>query len=133
VRKPILLTLCATSVAGVGAGLWAHAVSLAGVDPQSIFTKLWIFQLVLFFLLLPLVVRAVRRGVQQDPFGLPKREWRILGVLLVYYAGHFYFFMAMAAEHLRASLTWQMFSAGWILLFMLTTFYYWTRFAEPKG
>jgi len=121
------------SVAGVGAGLWAHAVSLAGVDPQSLFQKLWIFQLVLFVLLLPPAVRAVRRGVRSDPFGLPRREWRILGVLLVYYAAHFYFFMIMAAEHLRAALTWQMFSAGWILLFMLTTFYYWTRFVEPKG
>jgi hypothetical protein len=132
VRKPILLTLCATSVAGVGAGLWAHAVSLAGLDPQSVFQKLWIFQLILFFVLLPLAVRLAQRGVKTDPFGLPRREWRILAALLVYYTGHFYFFMAMAAEHLRASLTWQMFSAGWILLFMLSTFYYWTRFAEKR-
>jgi hypothetical protein len=121
------------SVAGVGAGLWAHAVSLAGVDPQTLFQKLWIFQLVLFVLLLPPLVQAVRRGVHRDPFGLPRREWRILGVLLVYYAAHFYFFMIMAAEHLRAALTWQMFSAGWILLFMLATFYYWARLVEPKG
>jgi hypothetical protein len=121
------------SVAGVGAGLWAHAVSLAGVDPQTLFQKLWIFQLVLFVLLLPPLVQAVRRGVRSDPFGLPRREWRILGVLLVYYAAHFYFFMVMAAEHLRAALTWQMFSAGWILLFMLATFYYWARLVEPKG
>ena len=120
------------SVAGVGVGLWAHAVSLAGVDPQSVFRKLWIFQLLLFVLLLPLCTQVVRRGVSGDPFGLPRVEWRILGALLVYYAGHFYFFMIMAAEHLRAALTWQMFSAGWILLFMLTTFYYWTRFAETK-
>ncbi len=129
-RKPILLTLCAASVAGVGAGLWAHAVSLAGIDPQSIFRKLWIFQLVLFFLLLPLVVRVLKRGVKSDPFELPKKEWRILGCLLVYYAVHFYLFMYLAAEHLQASLTWQMFSAGWILLFMLTAFYYWARFQE---
>jgi hypothetical protein len=132
VQKPIFLTLCAVSVAGVGAGLWAHAVSLAGVDPQSIFQKLWIFQLVLFFLLLPMIVRALQRGVQADPLGLPRVEWRILGALLVYYAAHFYFFIIMAAEHLRAALTWQMFSAGWILLFMLSTFYYWTRFSELK-
>ncbi len=131
-RKPILLTLCATSVAGLGAGLWAHAVSLAGIDPQSLFKRLWIFQLVLFFLLLPLAVRTLQRGVHSDPFGLPVKEWRILGVLLVYYAFHFYFFMIMAAEHLRASLTWQMFSAGWILLFLLSAFYYWTRFSENK-
>ena len=120
------------SVAGVGAGLWAHALSLAGVDPQSVFRKLWIFQLLLFVLLLPLCVQVFRHGVRGDPFGLPRLEWRILGALLVYYAGHFYFFMIMAAEHLHAALTWQMFSAGWILLFMLTTFYYWTRFAETK-
>jgi hypothetical protein len=132
VQKPILLTLCAMSVAGVGASLWAHAVSLAGVDPQSLFQKLWIFQLILLFLLLPLGIRAIRRGVQADPFGLPRVEWRILGALVVYYAGHFYFFMIMAAEHLHAALTWQMFSAGWILMFMLTTFYYWTRFAETR-
>jgi hypothetical protein len=120
------------SVAGVGASLWAHAVSLAGVDPQSVFQKLWIFQPILLFLLLPLGIKAVRRGVRTDPFGLPRVEWRILGALLIYYAGHFYFFMIMAAEHLRAALTWQMFSAGWILMFMLTSFYYWTRFAETK-
>ena len=121
------------SVAGVGAGVWAHAVSLAGVDPQSLFGKLWIFQLVLFILLLPMGVRALRRGVKTDPFNLPRKEWQILGALLVYYAAHFYFFMFMAAEHLRASLTWQMFSAGWILIFMLSTFYYWARFVETRG
>ncbi len=131
-RKPILLTLCAISAAGVATALWAHAVSLAGIDPQTIFKNLWVFQLVLFFVLLPLAVRAVRRGVKQDPFGLPRKEWLVLGGLLVYYAGHFYFFMAMAAEHLQASLTWQMFSAGWILLFMMSVFYYWTRFSEKR-
>jgi hypothetical protein len=132
VRKPILLTLCAISAVGVATALWAHAVSLAGIDPQSIFKKLWIFQLVLFLLLLPMAVRAVRRGVKQDPFGLPRKEWLVLAALLVYYAGRFYFFMAMAAEHLQASLTWQMFSAGWILLFMMSVFYYWTRFVEAR-
>jgi hypothetical protein len=120
------------SVAGVGAGLWAHAVSLAGVDPQTIFKKLWIFQLVLFVLLLPMAARALKRGVHSDPFGLPRKEWQILTVLLVYYAAHFYFFMIMAAEHLRAALTWQMFSAGWILLFLMAAFYYWARFSEPR-
>jgi hypothetical protein len=59
-------------------------------------------------------------------------EWRILASLLIYNAGHFYFFVTMAAEHLRASLTWQMFSAGWIFLFLLSAFYYWTRFAEVR-
>jgi predicted membrane channel-forming protein YqfA (hemolysin III family) len=88
--------------------------------------------LVLFFLLLPMGVRAVRRGVKTDPFNLPRKEWQILAVLLVYYAAHFYLFMFMAAEHLRASLTWQMFSAGWILMFMLSTFYYWARFVEKR-
>ena len=127
-----MLALCAISAAGVATALWAHAVSLAGIDPQSIFKKLWVFQLVLFVVLLPPGARALRRGVKQDPFGLPRKEWLVLGALLVYYAGHFYFFMAMAAEHLQASLTWQMFSAGWILLFMLSMFYYWTRFVEAR-
>jgi hypothetical protein len=132
VRKPILLALCAISVAGVGASLWAHAISLAGIDPQTLFKNLWVFQLVLFVVVLPLAVQTVRRGVKEDPLNLPKTEWRVLGGLLVYYAGHFYFFMAMAAEHLQASLTWQMYSAGWILLFMMSVFYYWTRFLEAR-
>jgi hypothetical protein len=130
VRKPILLTLCAISVAGVATALWAHAVSLAGVDPQTLFRKLWVFQLVLFALLLPLGVRALQRGVKHDPLGLPRVEWRVLSGLLVYYSGHFYFFMIMAEDHLRAALTWQMFSAGWILLFVMSAFYYWARFVE---
>jgi hypothetical protein len=61
------------SVAGVGTSIWAQAVSLAGVDPQSIFQKLWLFQLVLFFLLMPLGVQAVRYGVHSDP--LDCLEW----------------------------------------------------------
>lgn len=120
------------SVTGVGASVWAHAVSLIGVDPQSVFQKLWVFQLILLFLLVPLGIEAIRRGVRVDPFGLPRVEWRILGALLVYYTGNFYFFIIRAAEHLRAALTWQMFSAGWIFLFMLAAFYYWTKFAEAR-
>lgn len=132
-RKPILLTLCAISVAGVATAVWAHAVSLAGIDPQSVFRNLWVFQLVLFLLLLPLVVRVFQRGLKQDPFGLSRLEWRVLAGLLIYYSLHFYLFVAMAAEHLKAALTWQMFSAAWILMFVMSAFYYWTRFVESDS
>jgi hypothetical protein len=106
---------------------------MLGTDPQVRFHDLWIVQLVLFFLLLPLAWRVMRRGVKTDPFDISKRRWRVLYGLLVYYAVHFYVFMAVAAQELRGEYTWRMFSAGWLLLFSLTSLYYWTRFRDTSS
>jgi hypothetical protein len=47
----------------------------------------------------------------------PRWTRRILLVLAVYYSLHFYLFMKIAADEIRAAWTWRMFSAGWMALF----------------
>ena len=76
-------------------------------------------ELALTFSLLPLVVAVFRRGIRQDPLRLSAWSWRVVYVLLAYYAFHFYLFIARASVELTSDITWHMFSAGWILLFAL--------------
>lgn len=110
----VLYVLC---LAGLGLSLWAHVVSFLGVDPRTQFPRIWLVELSLTGILLPLVVVVFRRGIQQDPLRLSRLSWRVILVLATYYAFHFYLFIARASDDLTSDITWQMFSAGWILLF----------------
>lgn len=122
--------MSAVSLVGAGAAVWAHAVSMVGIDPQSLFHHLWWFQLVLVALLLPVIVRMLRKGVNHNPLGIPKRFQGGLYALLFYYGIQFYVFLMTASDHLSSDYTWRMFSAGWLLLFTLTATFYWARYAE---
>jgi hypothetical protein len=104
--------------------VWAHVVSFMGIDPRTKFPGIWIVELALTFSLLPLVVAVFRRGVRQDPLRLSAWSWKVVYVLLAYYAFHFYFFIARASVELSSDMTWHMFSAGWILLFALGFVFY---------
>ena len=112
------------SVICLAASTWAHVVALTGNDPRLVWNSIWLAQPLLVIVTLPIGVIAVIRGVKRDPFGLPLLVWRLELALLVYYGAHFYLFLYRAQSLLRADYTWQMFSAGWILLFGLATAVY---------
>jgi uncharacterized membrane protein YqaE (UPF0057 family) len=110
----VLYLLC---LAGLGLSLWAHVVSFLGIDPRTRFPRIWLVELSLTGILLPLVVVVLRRGINQDPLRLSRLSWKFIIGLTAYYAFHFYLFIARASDELTSDVTWQMFSAGWILLF----------------
>lgn len=120
----LLTFLYLVCVAGVCVSIWAHVVSFMGIDPRTRFPRIWIVELALTFLLLPLVAAVFRRGIRQDPLRLSAWSWRVVYVLLAYYAFHFYLFVARASVELTSDITWHMFSAGWILLFALALVFY---------
>ncbi len=117
----VLYLLC---LAGLGLSIWAHVVSFMGIDPRTQFPRIWIVELSLTFILLPLVVAVFRRGIHEDPLRLPRLSWKLILILTAYYAFHFYLFIARASEELTSEITWQMFSAGWILLFAVGFAFY---------
>ena len=63
-RQPALLVLLIASLFGAGVSVWAHIESLMGIDPGSHFKAFWIFQLLLFLLVLP-ILRELR--AKKDP------------------------------------------------------------------
>jgi hypothetical protein len=112
------------SVICLATSIWAHIVALTGNDPRLVWNSVWLAQPLLVIVTAPIGVIAVIRGVKRDPFGLPPSVWRFELALLVYYGAHFYLFLYRAQSLLRADYTWQMFSAGWILLFSMATAVY---------
>ncbi len=120
----LLVFLYLVCLAGISVSIWAHVISFMGIDPRTKLPGIWIVELALTFSLLPLVVAVFRRGIRQDPLRLSSWSWRLVYVLLAYYAFHFYFFIARASVELTSDITWHMFSAGWILLFALAFVYY---------
>lgn len=124
------------SAVGLLISLWAQAISLAGLDPRVYFPKIWTVEPVLTAVVLPLVLAVFRNGIRNNPFDLPTRARITISWLLGYYVFQFYRFMYRAAVYLRSSDTWQMFSAGWIVLFTLAVFYYFRpgieRLAHPS-
>ena len=113
------LFLGATSLFCLAVSVWAHVTALRGQDPRLVWDSIWILEPSLVIVLLPIGVIAMKRGVKVDPFGLSRPVWRLQFALLVYYGLQFYLFLYRAQSVLRADYTWQMFSAGWILLFTL--------------
>jgi hypothetical protein len=120
----VLVLLYILCLAGFSLSLWAHVVSFVGVDPRAQFPHIWIVELSLTGILLPLVVVVFRRGVHHDPLRLSRLSWKLIWALMGYYAFHFYWFIARASDDLTSDITWQMFSAGWILLFALGFLFY---------
>ncbi len=114
----------ALSAVGLLISLWAQMVSLAGFDPRAFFPKIWIVEPALTLVLLPLILAVFRNGIKTDPLALPHRARVIVYCLLGYYAFQFYLFLYRASQDLRTSQAWQMFSAGWILVFALAYLYY---------
>jgi len=117
---------------GVAVSAWAHAETLLGVDPASRFPHFWIFQLVLFGLLIPMILEMF---VKRDPFGFlraPKWARNILYGLFVYYAVNFYVFIYWSVDNLSGRVTWRMFSSGWLLLFATAMVYYSVRFSDYR-
>lgn len=128
----MLGTLLVVSLSGVAISGWAHISSLAGIDPVSEFHGFAFFQLVLLGLMIPIAVelfstKHVKRIVRSP-------RWMRIGLysLLVYYGLNFYVFLYWSADHLDSSVTWRMFSSGWLLLFALSAVYYQVRFAESR-
>ena len=54
--------LLVVAVLGLAVSLWVHLEAIIGVDPGSRFRYIWISQLILFALLLPLLVELFRRA-----------------------------------------------------------------------
>ncbi len=120
------------SLLGLSVSCWAHIVALCGIDPSSKFHGLWLFQVILSALLLPVAVEVLSRRNHLDVLRSPRWMRLTLGGLLVYYGLHFYFFLYWSVENLKSSSTWVMFSSGWLVLFALTTVYYWIRSTESR-
>jgi hypothetical protein len=119
-------SLLLISLAGFTGAVWTHVESLRGVDPRSVFPDIWALQLLLNLLLIPLIVAFFRRGLGPQIREFPRWSQVLISALAVYYSCHFYFFMNIAADEIRADRTWRMFSAGWMALFAGPAAYYWT-------
>jgi hypothetical protein len=124
VRRIIRLCFGGLSAVGLAISLWAQAVAIAGLDPREYFHQIWIVEPSLTGVVLPLASALVRNGIRHNPFDLPRRPLMVILWLLGYYVFQFYRFLYRAAIYLRSSDAWQMFSAGWIVLFALATIYY---------
>jgi hypothetical protein len=106
--------------------VWAHVEFLRGVDPRSLFRDIRRLQLLLNFLLIPLVVALFRKGVGVQVREFPRWSRVLISALVICYSFHFYFFMNIAADEVRSAWTWRMFSAGWMALFAAPVAWYWT-------
>lgn len=120
---PGYATLLLISLGGFGAAVWAHVESLRGADPPSLFPDIWQLQLLLNFLLIPLVVALFRKGVGVQVREFPRWSRVLITALAAYY---FFFFMKIAADEIRSVWTWRMFSTGWMAFFAAPVAFYWT-------
>lgn len=121
------------SLGGFAAAVWTHVESLRGIDPRTLFPDIWMLQILLNLLLIPLVISFFRKGLSAQIHELPRWSRAIIIALAVYYSLHFYFFMKIAADQIRADWTWRMFSAGWMALFSAPAAYYWTLFRRETS
>jgi len=116
------------SLLGFSVSLWAHLETLAGIDPAARHRGIWIVQLVLLGLVLPILFEIFHC---RNPFEIlrsPRWMQVALYTLLAYYGLNFYVFLYWSVDHLTSCATWRMFSAGWLLLFGLAAVYYDLRF-----
>jgi hypothetical protein len=120
------------SLAGLGVSAWAHVLSLAGIDPGSLFRSFWLFQLILFGLLMPIIIELFHPQPAGGVLRSPRWMRMCLFALLGYYGANFYYFLYWSTNHLNAAATWRMFSAGWLLLFATAVVYYRVRYLEAK-
>lgn len=118
--------LLAASMTGLAIAVWAHVESLRGLDPRTMFPRIWLLQIPLNLLLAPLVIAFFRKGVAAQMREFPPWLRAALISFGVYYSIHFYVFMKLASDEVRADWTWRMFSAGWMALFAVPAAYYWT-------
>jgi hypothetical protein len=120
------------SLAGLAISVWAHVESLLDIDPASQLRGFWLFQLLLFGLMMPIAVELFRK--QPDGGILRSPHWmRItLYLLLFYYGIRFYVFLYWSTDHLSSAGTWRMFSSGWMLLFSVAAVYYEVRSTEAR-
>ena len=119
-------------MAGIGISTWAHVEALTGTDPGARVRGFWIFQLVLFGLMIPLIVEMFAKRNPGQILRAPRWMRLTLSLFLVYYGLNFYVFLYWSVDHLDSCATWRMFSSGWLLLFGLTAVYYKVRFSESK-
>ncbi len=131
--------LGAVSFVGLITAASVHFATLCGVDPGLYLgphlKDFWVFQLILFGAILPILLELLVLKQYRDLLRSPHWMRVMLYILTGYYAISFYVFIILAAIHLDARQTWRMFSAGWILLFWVAVIFYRTRFFEsnPPG
>jgi hypothetical protein len=128
----LMAMLLAMSLTGLWVSLWAHVESLAGDDPGFLLRKFWAWQFVLFLLITPLVIEMLATKRVRELMRSPR--WMRLAVygVMLYYGVNFYVFLYWSVNHLDSSATWRMFSAGWLVLFSLTSVYYKVRLSESR-
>ena len=122
------------SLFGLAVAVLVHLATLFGIDPTVRFKGVWIFQIVLFFLLVPIMIELFRKKNHGSILRSPRWMTYSLYAALGYYALNFYVFLWWSVEHLNSRLTWRMFSAGWLLLFGISAVYYEMRFrSHPQS
>jgi hypothetical protein len=125
--------LLGLSLLGLGMSLGTHVATLSGIDPGEQFRQIWLLQLILVALLLPIGVELLSKRNPYQILRSPPWMRRTLYLLLVYYGANFYVFLYWSADHVSSRVTWRMFSSGWLLLFAFTALYYSVRLLESKG
>lgn len=128
----VLAGLLFLSLIGLGISVWAHLEALSGVDPGGLLSDLWLFELLLLALLLPLAAEMVAKRNASEILRSPPWMKRALYVFLLYYGLNFYVFLYWSVDHLDSCVTWRMFSSGWLLLFAITAVYYKVRLSESR-
>ncbi|MBV8895996.1 MAG: hypothetical protein JO051_05780 [Acidobacteriaceae bacterium] len=119
-RTPLLVI----SVAGLLGSLAAHIEAIFGLDPRHTFREMWVFQLALLVVLVPLIIEIFRKKSFAKILTPSRRMKYLIYTVLAYYAVNFYWFLYWAAEHMNASMTWRVVSAGWLLLFLIAAAFY---------
>lgn len=119
-RVPLLVM----SVAGLLASLTAHIEAIFGRDPRHTFRDMWVFQLMLIIVLLPLMVDIFRKKSFAHLLTPSRRMKYLIYLALAYYTVNFYWFLYLAAEHLDPAMTWRVVTAGWVLLFLIAAAFY---------
>jgi hypothetical protein len=124
IKKSIRLPLLIASFFGIFSSLAAHIEAICGIDPRSSFRDMWIFQLLLLVVLIPIIIEIFRKRSFMNIMH-PHKSMRVLiYIVLAYYAVNFYWFLFWAAEHLDPAMTWRVVSAGWVLLFCIAAGFY---------
>ena len=117
---------------GLAVSIVIHVIALLGVDPGSQLPLFWLFQLLLFVLLLPLIAEVFHKRDPAQLLRAPRPLRRILFALVAYYGINFYVFLFWSIDNLNSTVTWRMLSSGWILLLSLAAVYYHVRWSEAR-
>lgn len=119
-RLPLLIL----SFFGILASLAVHIEAVCRIDPQSTFKEIWVFQLLLLVVLLPIIIEIFKKRSFTNIMHPHKWMKFLIYLVLAYYAVNFYWFLFWAAEHLDPTMTWRVVSAGWLLLFCVAAGFY---------